>query len=462
MKKTQIYAQEHKQVFLDELFAWLKIPSISADAAYKKDVLHAAEFIKNKLQSVGADKAQVIATAGNPVVYAEKIINPALPTILVYGHYDVQPVVPLELWESPPFEPTIRKTDIHPEGAIFARGATDDKGQTFMHVAAFEAMHQTGELPCNVKFLLEGEEEVGSESLGTFVQNNQDLLKADVVLISDSSMMGKNEPSVCVGLRGILAVEITVKGAKRDLHSGFFGGAVTNPLNALCEMVASLKDENQKITIPGFYDQVHIYSDAERAEINALPFDAEEYKKSIGVNGLRGEKGYSVFEQTATRPTLDLNGIWGGYQGEGSKTIIPSEAHAKITMRLVPGQDPHTIAELFQKHIKQITPLGVSVEVKLGHGGTAYFMDTQSVAYQAASAAVEKTFGMKPYAKRDGGSIPITSLFESVLHCKSVLLGFGLESDALHAPNEHYGLSNFYKGIETIPYFYDFFVKLQK
>lgn len=451
------YLEQNRDRFLNELFELLRIPSISADPAFKGDIMKAADFLKEKLIAAGADKVEVCPTAGNPIVYGEKIIDASLPTVLIYGHYDVQPAVPLELWDTPPFEPTIRKTSIHPDGAIFARGACDDKGQVYMHVKAFEMMMQTGTLACNVKFMIEGEEEVGSVNLGAFCIANRDRLKADVVLISDTSIIANDVPSIDCGLRGLSYVEVEVTGPNRDLHSGVYGGAVANPINILAKMIASMHDENNRITIPGFYDKVMNLNEAERKALNEAPFNMEDYKKDLGIDAVWGETGYTVLERTGIRPTLDCNGIWGGYIGEGAKTVLPSKAFAKISMRLVPGQDSHSITELFHKHFESIAPAGVKVQVRPHHGGEPVVTPTDSKAYIAAENAMEEAFGKKPIPTRSGGSIPIVALFEKELGLKSVLMGFGLDSDALHSPNEHYGLFNYYKGIETIPLFFKHF-----
>ena len=455
MEKVQAYINENKQRFMDELFELIRIPSISADSAYKADVLKTAEYLKEKLIAAGADNVEICPTKGHPILYGEKLIDPKLPTILVYGHYDVQPAVPLELWTTPPFEPTIRNE------RIYARGACDDKGQMYMHFKAFEAMMKTGSLPCNVKFMIEGEEEVGSANLGTFCIENKAKLKADVCLISDTSMIANDVPSIDVGLRGLSYIEVEVTGPNRDLHSGVYGGAVANPINILAKMIASLHDENNHITIPGFYDGVIEQTAEERAEMAKAPFDLEEYKKDLGIDLEWGEKGYTTNERTGTRPTLDCNGIWGGYTGEGSKTVLPSKAFAKISMRLVPGQNSHHITELFTKHFKSIAPKSVKVEVRPHHGGEPVLTPTDSLEFKAASLAMEKTFGKKPIPTRGGGSIPIVALFEKELGVKSVLMGFGLDIDALHSPDESYGVFNFYKGIETIPYYYENCTKLK-
>lgn len=461
MQDVQAYIEENKDRFLEELFELLRIPSISADPAYKGDVKRAAEFVAKSLRKAGADAVEVCETAGHPIVYGEKIVDPELPTVLVYGHYDVQPPDPMDLWESPPFEPVIKKTKLHPDGAIFARGSCDDKGQAYMHVKAFEAMLAKGELPCNVKFMVEGEEEVGSENLGKFCRANQEKLACDVVLISDTSILANETPSVTVGLRGLSYVEVKVTGPNRDLHSGVYGGGVANPINVLCKMIASLQDEDNRITIPGFYDEVEELTAEERAAMNEAPHDEEAYKKDLDIAEVQGEKGYTTLERVSIRPTLDVNGIWGGYTGEGAKTVLPSAAHAKISMRLVPHQDPDKITELFAEHFKRIAPPSVKVEVHPHHGGQPVVTPTDTPEYKAAHKAMAETFGVEPIPMREGGSIPIVALFEEVLDAKSVLMGFGLNSDAIHSPNEHYGLFNFYKGIETIPYFYQYYSELK-
>lgn len=455
MENLTGYIQENRQRFLDELFELLRIPSISADPAYSAEMIRTAEFIKARLESAGAENVEICETGGYPIVYGEKIIDPALPTILVYGHYDVQPAVPLELWISPPFEPTIRNE------RIYARGACDDKGQMYMHIKAFEAMVKNNALPCNVKFMIEGEEEVGSTNLGPFCISNKEKLKADVVLISDTSMIANDIPSIDVGLRGLSYVEVEVTGPNRDLHSGVYGGAVANPINILAKMIASLHDENNRITIPGFYDDVVELSAEERNEMAKAPFNLDEYKKDLGIDEVWGEKGYTTLERTGIRPTLDVNGIWGGYTGEGSKTVLPSKAYAKISMRLVPNQSSEKITQLFTDYFTSIAPPSVKVVVKPHHGGDPVVIPTNSVEFKAASMAMEKTFGKKPIPTRGGGSIPIVALFEKVLGIKSVLLGFGLDIDALHSPNESYGIFNYFKGIETIPYFYKYYTELK-
>lgn len=462
MNQTQQYIQANKERFLTELLDLLKIPSISADKAYSQDVKKTAELIAEKFTTIGLDKVEVCPTAGNPIVYGEKIIDASLPTILVYGHYDVQPADPIELWDNPPFEPVIKKTAIHPEGAIFARGACDDKGQMYMHVKAVEAMLATNELPCNVKLMIEGEEEVGSTNLSIFVKENVEKLKADIILVSDTGMLANDTPSITTGLRGLSYVEVEVTGPNRDLHSGLYGGCVANPINILTKMIASLHDENNRITIPGFYDKVVELSDEERAEMAKAPFSLEKYCDALDIREVHGETGYSTPERGAIRPTLDVNGIWGGYIGEGAKTVIPSKAFAKISMRLVPDQNSDEITELFKKHFESIAPASVKVAVHPHHGGEASVTPIDSVGYKAASMAYEKAFGKKPIPVRSGGSIPIVAMFEKVLGLKTIMMGFGLDSDAIHSPNEHYGLFNYYKGIETIPYFYKHFTELNK
>ena len=447
MTQTQQYIDANRDRFLAELLDFLRIPSISADPAYAGSVRQTAEWVANNLRQAGADQVRLEETAGFPIVYGEKMVDPSAPTVLVYGHYDVQPADPLELWDNPPFEPVIN------DGLIFARGACDDKGQVFMHVKAFEAMLASGELACNVKFMIEGEEEVGSDNLGLFVASNKDLLKADVILISDTAIIANDIPSIDVGLRGLSYMEVAVQGPNRDLHSGVYGGAVANPINILCQMIASLHDEFNHITIPGFYDGVLDLSASDRAAMAQTPFDLEAYQKDLGIQSVHGEKGYSTIERASIRPTLDVNGIWGGYTGEGAKTVLPSMAYAKISMRLVPNQSSDEITRLFTEHFISIAPKGVKVSVKAHHGGEAYLMPTDSIAYKAASDALATTFGKEPVPTRGGGSIPIVALFEKELGVKSILMGFGLDTDAIHSPNEHYGLFNFYKGIETIPHF---------
>ncbi len=464
MEKNTIntYINTHKDRFLNELLSLLKIPSISADGNYKNDVVKTAEAVKQRLIEAGADKVELSETDGYPVVYGEKIIDPKKPTVLVYGHYDVQPADPLNLWDSPPFEPVIKKTAIHPDGAIFARGACDDKGQMYMHIKAFELMMKTNSLPCNVKFMIEGEEEVGSPSLGPWIIKNKERLKGDVILISDTSIIANDAPSIDTGLRGLAYMEVEVTGPNRDLHSGVYGGGVANPINILCKIIASCHDENNHITIPGFYDKVLVETDEYKKELNAAPFNIEEYKKDLNIADVYGEKGYTTFERTGIRPTLDVNGIWGGYIGEGAKTVLPSKAFAKISMRLVPNQNSDEISKLFQDHFEKMAPKGVKVEVKPHHGGEPVVISTDSAGYKAASLAMTETFSKKPVVTRGGGSIPIVALFKKELGLDSILFGFGLDSDALHSPNEHYGLFNYYKGIETIPVFYKHFTELSK
>lgn len=456
------FIQDHKERFLNELLDLLRIPSVSADPKFKDEVFKAANFVKESLINAGADTAEICETAGYPIVYGEKIIDPALPTVLVYGHYDVQPADPYELWDSPPFEPVIKKTKIHPEGAIFARGSADDKGQFYMHVKAFEAMMAAGELPCNVKFMIEGEEEVGSDNLDKFVIENKEKLKSDVILISDTHMISMQDPSITVGLRGMAYMEVEVTGSNRDLHSGTYGGAVANPINVLCDMIASMKDENEHITIPGFYDKVQELTAEQRSRLNEAPFDLEEYKSKLDINEVHGEKGYTTIERVGIRPTLDVNGIWGGYIGEGAKTVLPSKAYAKISMRLVPDQDWKEIAKLFEDHFKSIAPASVKVKVKSHHGGAPAVVSDTSAGYKAAEAAMEETFGKKPIPTREGGSIPIVALFQKELGSDPILFGFGLDTDALHSPNEHYGVQNYFIGIETIAAFFRHFRKLSE
>ena len=444
----QKYIEENKSRFLEELFELLRIPSISAMADHKGDMYKAAEFIKSKLMAAGADKAEVMETEGHPVVVGRKIIDPSLPTVMVYGHYDVQPVDPLNLWTTPPFSPEIR------DEKIYARGANDNKGQLYMHVKAFELMSRTNSLPCNIKFLIEGEEEVGSVHLKKFCIENKELLICDVILVSDTTMIAKDIPSITVGLRGLAYLEVEVTGASRDLHSGLFGGAVANPINVLAEMITKLKNEKQEINISGFYDDVIEISREERAEMAKAPFNLNDYKKALEIEEVMGEEGYSTIERTGIRPTLDACGIWGGYTSEGAKTVLPSKAYAKISMRLVPNQSPDKIASLFELHFKQLAPAGVKVKVTNLHGGRPYVSPTDTLAYKAAENAFMETFGKRPVPFRSGGSIPVIADFEEVLDVKSILMGFGLESDAIHSPDESFSVDLFYKGIETIPYFF--------
>lgn len=442
--------------YLNELFSLLRIPSVSADPKYKDDVLRAAEVFKNSLEQAGAENVELCQTSGFPIVYGEKIVDPSLPTILVYGHYDVQPPDPLNLWTSPPFEPVIKN------GNIYARGACDDKGQVFMHIKAFELMQKTGQLACNIKFMIEGEEEVGSANLEPFLRANKEKLKADCVLVSDTSMIANDIPSITTGLRGLSYVEVEVTGPNRDLHSGVYGGGVANPINVLCEMIASLKDSDKKITIPGFYDDVIELNPGERELIASAPFSEQEYKRELNIGSVEGEKGYSTVERTSIRPTLDVNGIWGGYTGEGAKTVLPSKAYAKISMRLVPNQHPDKITQLFQQHFESIAPPSVKVVVRPHHGGLPAVTPVDSIEYLAAAKAMETTFGKKPIPARGGGSIPIVAAFEQILGLKTVLMGFGLDTDDIHSPDEHYGVFNYLKGIETIPHFYRYYAELKK
>jgi acetylornithine deacetylase/succinyl-diaminopimelate desuccinylase-like protein len=451
MENLKAYIQSNSQRYLDELFGLIRIPSISSESVHKEDMVKTAQYVVDSLLKAGADKAKIMPTTGHPVVYAEKIIDPSNPTILVYGHYDVMPVDPLELWTSPPFEPEVR------DGKIFARGAVDDKGQLFMQVKAFEYLVLTNQLEFNVKWMIEGEEEMGSPALGKWLPGQKELLKADLILVSDTSMIGLHIPSITVGLRGLAYMEVEVAGPDKDLHSGIYGGAVANPATILAKMIASLHDENNHITIPGFYEDVLELSAEERADMARAPFNLEEYKKKLDVKSTHCEKGYTVNECTGIRPALDVNGMWSGYTGEGSKTVLPAKAFAKISMRLVPHQDPHKIAELFTRYFESIAPDSVKVTVKEHHGGYPYVAPTNTAAYRAASRAYETTFGIKPVPTRSGGSIPIISTFEQVLGVKSILMGFGLDTDAAHSPNENYHLECFYKGIETITWFYKYY-----
>ena len=453
MQAWKDYQSQNKDRFLEELLSLLRIPSVSADSKYKDDVSRCAAAVKDHMLQAGCDKAEVCPTAGHPIVYGEKIVDPKLPTVLVYGHYDVQPADPINLWDSGPFEPVIK------DGKIYARGACDDKGQMFMHIKALEVMAKTNTLPCNVKIMIEGEEEVGSNNLGIFLENNKEKLKADIVLVSDTSMISMEHPSIESGLRGLAYMEVEVNGPCRDLHSGVYGGAVANPATILCKMIDSLHDENNHITIPGFYDKVQTLSDAERAAINSAPFDLGDYKKELGVKEIWGEKGYTTLERTGIRPTLEVNGIWGGYIGEGAKTVLPAKANAKISMRLVPNQSSDEIADMFKAHFEKIAPDYVTVKVTAHHGGEAVVTPTDSPAYKAAAKAIVTTFGKEPIPTRGGGSIPIVALFEKTLGLKTVLLGFGLDNDNIHSPNEKYDVFNYFKGIETIPYFHKYFAE---
>jgi len=447
------YIDKNKDRFLSELFDLLRIPSVSADSKHASDVRKAAEYLVEKLKAAGADQVELCETPGHPIVFGEKMINPSLPTVLVYGHYDVQPPDPLDLWTSPPFEPVVK------DDKIYARGACDDKGQVYMHVKAFEAMMKLNQVSCNIKFMIEGEEEVGSEHLGSFVKENKAKLKADVILISDTAIISLDHPSITVGLRGLSYMEVEVTGPNRDLHSGVYGGAVANPINILSKMIASMHDEQGRVTIPGFYEKVATLSAADREAMNKAPFSLENYKKDLNIDDVNGEEGYTTVERTGIRPTLDVNGIWGGYTGEGAKTVLPSKAYAKISMRLVPNQDNNEITELFTKHFKSIAPKSVKVKVTALHGGQAAVTPTDSKAFKAASAAFEEVWGKRPIPTRDGGSIPIVALFKKELGLDTVLMGFGLDSDAIHSPNEHYGIKNFTLGIETITSFYKHFSK---
>jgi acetylornithine deacetylase/succinyl-diaminopimelate desuccinylase-like protein len=456
MENLKTYIEENKQRFLDELFGLIRIPSISSQSEHKEDMLKAAEYWKKLILEAGADKAEIMPTEGNPVVFGEKIIDPSAPTVLVYAHYDVMPVDPLDLWDSPPFEPEIR------DGKIYARGADDDKGQAFMHAKAFEYLVKTDQLPCNVKFMIEGEEEIGSPNLGKWCEENKELVKSDIILVSDTGMIAEDIPSITTGLRGLAYWQVEVTGPNRDLHSGIFGGAVANPVNILSKMIAQMINDKGQITIPGFYDDVLVVSDEERAMLGKAPFDVEEYKKALDVEELAGEEGYSTMERTGIRPSFDICGIWGGYTGEGAKTVLPSKAFAKISTRLVPNQDHEKIADLFKNHFESIAPNSVKVEVTSLHGGQGYVCPIDLPAYKAAEKAYEEVYGKTPVPVRSGGSIPIISTFEEILETKSVLMGFGLESDAIHSPNENYPLVQLFNGINTIPYFYKYYAELMK
>ncbi|MFM2361906.1 MAG: hypothetical protein RLZZ316_808 [Bacteroidota bacterium] len=453
MQAWKDYQENNKERFLNELLDLLRIPSVSARSEHKEDMQHCADAVKAALLKAGANTATIYSTEGHPIVYGEKIVDAAKPTVLVYGHYDVQPADPLNLWHSGPFEPIIK------DGKIFARGSCDDKGQFYMHVKALEIMNATDSLTTNIKFLIEGEEEVGSPNLATFVKNNKELLQADVVLISDTAMLSLDTPSMDVGVRGLSYIEVEVTGPNRDLHSGVYGGAVANPITILAKMIASLHDENNHITIPGFYDAVVNATAQERALMAAAPFSETEFKNDLGVTELWGEKGYTTNERTGIRPTLELNGIWGGYTGEGAKTVLPSKAFAKISCRLVPNQDSHTITDLLINYLKKIAPPYVQINAQLHHGGEPYMTPIDSKGYKAAAKAIEATFGKQPIPVRGGGSIPICSLFEKELGLKIIFMGFGLDSDNLHSPNEKFDLANYYKGIETIPYFHKYFAE---
>lgn len=450
------YIDTHRERFLQELFSLLRLPSISADPTYSGEVMNTANAVAEFLTKAGATGVKIHPTAGHPIVYGEKIISSTAPTVLVYGHYDVQPADPIDLWQSPPFDPQIR------DGNIYARGACDDKGQFFMHIKAFEAMLATDSLPCNIKFMIEGEEEIGSNNLEIFCKTHASLLTCDVILISDTSLIANDVPSLTTGLRGLSYVEVEVTGPNRDLHSGVYGGGVTNPINALCQMVASMHDEHHRITIPGFYDHVKTVPPGERKSMNEAPFDLKEYQDDLGIGAVSGEEGYTTIERTSIRPTLDVNGIWGGYIGAGAKTVLPSRAFAKISMRLVPDQTPDEITQLFSTYFISIAPPGVEVKVTPHHGGFPAVTPTDSMEYKAAELAMAESFGKKPLPQRGGGSIPIVSLFERVLGVKTVMMGFGLDSDNIHSPNEKYGLFNFYKGIETIPLFHRHYAELKK
>ena len=459
MDKIKEYIEKNKNKFLEELFELLRIPSISAKSEHKKDIITCAELLKSHLEKQGFNNCEICKTKGNPIVYGEKIIDNKLPTVLVYGHYDVQPTDPVELWNSAPFEPIVKKTSIHPEGAIFARGACDDKGQMFMHIKAFEILNNNGGFPCNIKIMIEGEEEIGSDNLEIFIEKNKRKLECDIILVSDTGMIDKKTPSITIGLRGMTYMEIELTGPNRDLHSGHYGGSVINPINELSRIINLLHDNEKKITIPGFYDEVIEYSELEREKMGSIPFSEIEYAKSVGITNPSGENGYTSIERRSIRPCLDVNGIWGGYTEEGSKTVIPSKAYAKISMRLVPNQRWKKISQLFSSYIKKIASPNVTVKVSEHHGGEPYLTSTESKAYKSASKAYEDVFKKEPIPTKDGGSIPIIAQFEKILKSKTILMGFGLDSDAIHSPNEHYGISNFLNGIETITKFYYHFTK---
>jgi len=461
-KIMRIELKNQKEFFIGQLFDLLKIPSISADPHYKGDIKKTAKWIKNALHDIGCSTVKIYETKGHPIVYGDVITSKDAPTVLVYGHYDVQPPDPIELWESPPFEPVIKKTELHPNGAIFARGACDDKGQMFMHLKAVELLLKNNTLSCNVKFVIEGEEEVGSDNLEKFISDHKSMLQSDIIIISDTGINSIESPAITTGLRGLSYMEVTVTGPNRDLHSGLYGGTVANPINVLCDMIASLHNENKKVNIPGFYDDVEEISESQRKMMNLNGTDDKSFKSSIGISAVMGEMGFTTLERRSIRPTLDVNGIWGGYSGEGAKTVIPSQAHAKISMRLVPNQNWENISELFEEHFKSIAPKGVKVKITTHHGGNAYVTPTDSLAYKAAEKAYSDVFGVVPFAKRDGGSIPIVPMFEKALGAKTLLMGFGFDSDAIHSPNEHYGIDNFLKGIETITLFYSHYSELHK
>jgi len=459
MDEIKEYIEKNKNKFLEELFELLRIPSISAKSEHKKDIITCAKLLKSHLEKQGFNNCEICKTKGNPIVYGEKIIDNKLPTVLVYGHYDVQPTDPIELWNSAPFEPIIKKTSIHPEGAIFARGACDDKGQMFMHIKAFEILNKNGGFPCNIKIMIEGEEEIGSDNLEIFIEKNKAKLECDIILVSDTGMIDKKTPSITIGLRGMTYMELELTGPNRDLHSGHYGGSVINPINELSRIINLLHDNEKKITIPGFYNEVIEYSDVEREKMGSIPFSETEYAKSVGITNPTGENGYTSIERRSIRPCLDVNGIWGGYTEEGSKTVIPSKAYAKISMRLVPNQQWKKISQLFSDYIRKIASPNVTVKVSEHHGGEPYLTSTESKAYTSASRAYTDVFKKEPIPTKDGGSIPIIAQFEKILKSKTILMGFGLDSDAIHSPNEHYGISNFLNGIETITKFYYYYTK---
>ncbi len=454
MPSINTYIDTHKDRFIKELLELLKLPSISSDPIFSHDILETAKAVEQALIDVGCAHTEICETSGHPVVYGEKIIDTSLPTVLVYGHYDVQPPDPIELWESPPFEPIIKTTERHPQGAIFARGTSDNKAQFFMHIKALEYMTRNDQLPCNVKIIIEGEEELGSMNLETFLEENKQKLENDIILISDTTMLSGDVPSITAGIRGVSYLNVEVTGPNRDLHSGIYGGGVANPINILCKMIASLQDKDNRITIPGFYDKVKSFPRTERDAMAQAPFNLDIYKSDLNIAAVQGENGYSTLERTTIRPSLDVNGIWGGYTGEGAKTVIPSKAYAKISMRLVPNQDWREIDTLFAQHFKALAPPGVTVKVTPHHGAAYYTTPIDSIGYRAAAKAMAHTLGKAPIPKYSGGSIPIVPVFKEVLQSHAVMLGFGFESDAIHSPNEHFGVWNFLKGIETIFHFY--------
>ena len=450
MSQVSEYIDDNKEQFKDELFDFLRIPSISTDSEHKNNVKDAAYFLINKLESLNMDRVELFETEGNPIVYGELITDESKPTVLVYGHYDVQPPDPMDEWETPPFEPTVR------DGDIYARGSSDDKGQSYTHLKALEAYQKTDtDFPVNIKFIFEGEEEIGSPSLVPFIEDHKELLSCDMVLISDTAMFAEDTPSITYALRGLAYMQIEVEGPNRDLHSGVYGGAVDNPANVLCNIIAQLKDDDGVIQIPGFYDDVVGLTEEEREAYLKLSFDEEEYKEKLGLNALNGEKGYSTLERTSARPTLDVNGLWSGYQGEGAKTVLPAKAGAKVSMRLVPNQEPKKTAKLFKEYVESLAPDTVDITVKEHHGGHPAITDLSFYGLQAAADAFEEIYNKEPFFTREGGSIPIVADFQKVLGAQSILMGFGLNSDAIHSPNEKFALKDFYRGIHTSAKFFE-------